>query len=253
MNEHHWNDHRGVDDALRERFQVAFQTSLEIFGSAKQRAISRSQRLQADLERKSREARDRLRAQHRADMPVMRQAWSRGWWKSVKDKPEEIAHVVEVAGSWARMGDPAGERTLQELSRKIKDEFGIDLDLSLTDRGDLVEQLGTALAPAPKERDDLDVAKAFARANGEKPETAVKAALIRRELGDEEWWSRAPDEESRGPGLPVGGLGSGEREQGRAGSEFPAVAGAGADDSQGGKLRCLGIRCRMTDPYGSEG
>jgi hypothetical protein len=181
-----------VKDQVGHKIQTGISIAAELMTAWQQFAANRWQQLQYEAQQKDRAAADRLRAQHLADEPIMRQVWSSRWWDRADQ--DEIGEVWEIAAGWAHGDDPAGVRAVERMRSELKKRHGLDLD-SVTVRGsEIVERLADANALTEEARDDLADKREAAKARGEDPALVAKAELIRRELS-ESWWKSAQDDE----------------------------------------------------------
>ncbi|MFC0039583.1 hypothetical protein [Actinomadura rayongensis] len=181
-----------VKDQLGHKIQTGISITAELVTAWQQHAASRWQQLQYQAQQMDRAAADRLRAQHLADEPIMRQVWSARWWDRADEN--EIAEVWEVAASWAHGDDPAGGRAVGRMRSEISKRYGVDVDPVTTRGPQIVERLAVATAPTEAATTELRKRREAAQARGEDPVLVAKAELVRREL-TESWWKSAQDDE----------------------------------------------------------
>ncbi|MEU9019215.1 hypothetical protein [Actinomadura sp. NPDC048394] len=123
----------GVLENVGQKVQTITSLVAELATAWSQRSAEKARALQAEAEAAERADRDRIKALRDGDMPIMRQVWDGRWWDRVSAEDAgagglaEIGMAWEVAGGWARNGDPMGRRTQKRLRQLINERFNVDL------------------------------------------------------------------------------------------------------------------------------
>lgn len=113
-----------VLDALGQKGQSLLSVTTETMTAWTYKATEASRERQALAEAQSRGHNERLRAQHKAAMPLMQRVWNERWWAR-PPTPEQIGQTWEIVGSWAAADDEYAKLTLRELVSEVRARYAL--------------------------------------------------------------------------------------------------------------------------------
>jgi hypothetical protein len=141
-----------VLDALGQKGQSVLSVTTETMTAWTYKATEAARERQALAEAQTREHNERLRAQHKAAMPLMQRVWNERWWAR-PPTPEQIGQTFEIVGGWAATGDDYAKHTLLELVSEVRSRYTLTPEqLSTLESG--AEALINQTGPGPS-RDDV--------------------------------------------------------------------------------------------------
>lgn len=111
-----------VLDALGQKGQSVLSVTTETMTAWTYKATEAARERQALAEAQTREHNERLRAQHKAAMPLMQRVWNDRWWAR-PPTPEQIGQTFEIVGSWAANDDEYAKHTLRELVSEVRTRY----------------------------------------------------------------------------------------------------------------------------------